>query len=316
MCLTNLLQLLASLLMLCVILPLFITVALVGSICYIFLIKYYLVAARDLKRLEDNRKAPVISHFSETINGTYIIRCFNKQKDFTEKFLSRQHDYVVSFVNMNYGGRFISCLTDIFAVIMITGVCIFSVLSRNFESSSSTDGKTIGLALSWGFSISTLLSQAFRLVADVDQQMNSVVRMKQYIDNNPAERSWTDPKPEKTWPHSGDYQLNNVTYKYREGLPNVIHNISFDIKPCEKIGVVGRTGAGKSTITLGLLRILELAENENVLPHLTQLAGAGIGPSHPDPQLSPALPLPALACRSAGLAVRLALHFYEPCSFC
>ena len=75
--------------MLCIILPLFVTVAVACSVIYVFLIKYYLVTARDLKRLEDVRKAPVISHFSETINGTYLIRSFHKEKMFTDKLLDR-----------------------------------------------------------------------------------------------------------------------------------------------------------------------------------------------------------------------------------
>jgi len=64
----------------------------------------------------------------------------------------------------------------------------------------------------------------------------------------------------KEWPKNGNFSVNNVTYKYRPDLPEVIKSVSFKIKPFEKIGIVGRTGSGKSTMTLGLLRILEMAE--------------------------------------------------------
>ncbi len=63
------------------------------------------------------------------------------------------------------------------------------------------------------------------------------------------------------WPDRGQYDIQNISYKYRPELPTVIKNISFDIKSKAKIGIVGRTGSGKSTMTLGLLRILELANN-------------------------------------------------------
>ena len=94
--------------------------------------------------------------------------------------------------------------------------------------------------------------------------MNAVVRLYQYIDNNPSEKDFQVPAPIKNpWPDHGVYNVKNISYKYRPELPLVIKKISFDIKENAKIGIVGRTGSGKSTMTLGLLRILELTENED-----------------------------------------------------
>ena len=94
--------------------------------------------------------------------------------------------------------------------------------------------------------------------------MVSVVRLYEYIDNNPSEKSFEDKKPEQAvWPSKGDYTVDNVSYRYRPELPLVLKNLKFDIQSKEKIGVVGRTGSGKSTLTLGLLRILEMTENDD-----------------------------------------------------
>lgn len=92
--------------------------------------------------------------------------------------------------------------------------------------------------------------------------MNAVVRLYDYIDHNPKEKDFNDPPPKaEQWPKHGVYQIDKISYKYRPELPLVIKDLSFDIKENAKIGIVGRTGSGKSTMTLGLLRILEIAEN-------------------------------------------------------
>ena len=104
--------------------------------------------------------------------------------------------------------------------------------------------------------------------------MVSVVRLYQYIDNNPSQKDFNEPKPQiEPWPNEGNYQIANVSYRYRPELPLVLKRLTFDIKAKEKIGVVGRTGSGKSTLTLGLLRILEMTENDDGSAGQIQLDG-------------------------------------------
>lgn len=176
--------------------------------------------------------------------------------------MSLQYQYIVAFVNSNYGNRFINSYTSLFATLIITGVALFAVLSRNVDY-LSVDSAYLGLVLTWGFQVSQLLSMAFVLAADLEQAMNAVIRVLQYIDNNPQEAEWNAPKAPEKWPVQADYDIKNISYKYRENLPHVINSISLQIAPREKIGVVGRTGAGKSTIALGLLRIIEISEGKD-----------------------------------------------------
>lgn len=195
--------------------------------------------------------------------------------------MSLQYQYIVAFVNSNYGNRFINSYTSLFATLIITGVALFAVLSRNVDY-LSVDSAYLGLVLTWGFQISQLLSMAFVLAADLEQAMNAVIRVLQYIDNNPQEAEWNAPKAPEKWPVQADYDIKNISYKYRENLPHVINSISLQIAPREKIGVVGRTGAGKSTIALGLLRIIEISEGKDVSSQ----------PPLPHPRLSPIKNLP------------------------
>ncbi|KAL4440937.1 hypothetical protein ABPG74_009350 [Tetrahymena malaccensis] len=258
---TNIIQLIATCIMIGIILPLFFIVFFITFFIYVRIIGYYLITAREIKRLEANTRAPVISHYQESINGLYVIRAFGKEKDFIQKMLLNERDYIISFTNMNYTNRWISIITEIFALVIISGTAYFGVLSKQFNYQSN--GSLIGLALTYSFQISAILSFTLKLIADTESGMNAVVRMLQYIEKNPQENDWRSQKPIEKWPQQGQYQVDKITYKYRDELPTVINGISFDIKNNEKIGVVGRTGSGKSTLTLGLMRILELIQDND-----------------------------------------------------
>lgn len=154
-------------------------------------------------------------------------------------------------------------VTDLFSILTIAAAGYFGVSSVALNIGTESTN-LIGLALVWGLQISTILSFTLRVMADTESNMNAVVRLYDYVDNNPSEASFEERKPANDkWPDQGEYKINNISYKYRPELPTVIKNISFDIESRAKIGIVGRTGSGKSTMTLGLLRILELAQNED-----------------------------------------------------
>lgn len=147
-------------------------------------------------------------------------------------------------------------MTDLFSVTTIAATGFFGVLSVAANLGSSSNN-LVGLALVWSLQINGIMSFTLRLLADTESCMNSVVRLYEYIDNNPSEKSFDDRPPANSpWPSEGNYTITNVSYKYRPELPLVLKKVSFDIRSKEKIGVVGRTGSGKSTLTLGLLRIL------------------------------------------------------------
>lgn len=120
----------------------------------------------------------------------------------------------------------------------------------------------MGLILTWTLQLAMLLPFTMKVLADVESNMTAILRILDYIENNPQERSWNEPKvKDKEWPKVGVLQAKNITFKYGEKLPEIIKGIDFEFKPNEKIGVVGRTGSGKSTLTLGIMRILELSKN-------------------------------------------------------
>ena len=117
----------------------------------------------------------------------------------------------------------------------------------------------IALAISWSLGIVLALSWLVKMTSDAENSMASVWRIIDYEENLPKEAEFENPKAPDNWPSQGCVEAKRIAYRYREGLPKVLHDISFAFKSNEKIGVVGRTGSGKSTLTLALLRILEIA---------------------------------------------------------
>lgn len=100
-------------------------------------------------------------------------------------------------------------------------------------------------------------------MSEVVKGMSSIQRVKEYIDFNDFEADFAIPEPVKAWPATGEIEIKDVSVRYREKLPLVLNKLSFNINNKENVGIIGRTGSGKSTFLLTLTRILELAENEN-----------------------------------------------------
>lgn len=136
----------------------------------------------------------MIGHISETINGTFVIRAFNKTDKFIEAYYSKQKNYMVSIVNQNICNRWINIVTDLFSVLTIAATGFFGVMSAALDF-GSTSYNLIGLALVWSLQINGIMSFTLRLLADTESNMNSVVRLYEYIDNNPSEKSFEEKVP-------------------------------------------------------------------------------------------------------------------------
>jgi ABC-type multidrug transport system fused ATPase/permease subunit len=252
----NLLTLFSSIVIISVATPVYLVVAFLSGLVYYKLIGLYMNSSREIKRLDALSRAPLIGHISETINGTYVIRAFNKTSNFIEQYYTKQTAYIVCIVNQNICNRWINIVTDLFSVVTIAATGMFGVLSVSMDLGQSSNNM-VGLALVWALQINGIMSFTLRLLADTESNMNAVVRLYDYIDNNPTEKSFDQNLPRtENWPQEGNYQIKDVSYKYRPELPLVLKKLTFDISTNQKIGIVGRTGSGKSTMTLALLRIL------------------------------------------------------------
>ncbi|XP_021961754.1 multidrug resistance-associated protein 1 isoform X2 [Folsomia candida] len=235
--------------------PIFIAVILPVGLLYYFVQRFFVASSRQLKRIESVTRSPIYSHFSETISGAPTIRAYAAQDRFIveseEKVDYNQVPYFPSVV----ANRWIAVRLEFIGNMIIFFAALFAVLGRDTLSSG-----LVGLSVSYALQITSSLYGLVRWTSEVETNIVAVERIKEYGEV-PQEAAFEirDHKPPKLWPESGQVKFDQYQTRYRPGLDLVLRNVTCTINPGEKIGIVGRTGAGKSSFTLALLRIIEAA---------------------------------------------------------
>ncbi|KAH6766392.1 multidrug resistance-associated protein 4 [Perilla frutescens var. hirtella] len=215
---------------------------------------YYLSTSRELTRLDSITKAPVIHHFSESITGVMTIRCFRKQESFCNENVHRVNANLRMDFHNNGSNEWLGFRLEL----MGSFILCMSALFMTILPSSIIAPENVGLALSYGLSLNSTLFWAIYMSCFLENKMVSVERIKQFT-VIPSEAEWKkkDSLPPPNWPTRGDVELRNVQVRYRPDTPLVLKGITLSISGGEKIGVVGRTGGGKSTLIQVLFRLVE-----------------------------------------------------------
>ena len=146
--------------------------------------------------------------------------------------------------------RWLAIITETMGNVITFATAIFAVTSHTIDPSE------VGLIITYALQVTSVLNYLVRYISEVETNIVAVERINEYSDI-PQEAAWNSKegeKPEKDWPPSGAVNFSEYAMRYREGLDLVIKGISCDVKGGEKIGIVGRTGAGKSSMTLALFR--------------------------------------------------------------
>lgn len=229
----------------------------VGGLFVVYLATstYYRASAREIKHLDSLGRSKVFSHFGETLTGVSTIVAYGEQDRFlktNEDCLNRMNAaYFLTLVNQRWLSVRLdgvgACIT-----IVVTILCV----THQFSISPSS----VGLVISSLLQIVSFMSLVVRNMATVENNMNAVERIYHYADKLETEAEFYIPEtaPPPTWPSEGRITFNKVVMSYQPGLPPVLKDISFSVKKGEKIGICGRTGAGKSTIMNALYRMSEL----------------------------------------------------------
>jgi ABC-type multidrug transport system fused ATPase/permease subunit len=226
---------------------------------------YFQSTVREVKRLDAITRSPVYAQFSETLNGAASIRAYNlydRMAIKSGKAVDANIRYMV--VNMS-SNRWLSIRLEFLGGLMIWITATLAVFGNAQASEQAAFAPQMGLLLSYTLNITFLMMLTLRLASLVENCFNAVERLGNYIDT-PSEAPLVIEgyRPPPAWPTDGAIEFQNVVMRYRPGLPPVIHGLSFKIHPMEKIGVVGRTGAGKSSMINILFRIVE-AESGHIL---------------------------------------------------
>ncbi|XP_077258461.1 multidrug-Resistance like Protein 1 isoform X5 [Temnothorax americanus] len=238
--------------------PIFVVVILPIGAIYYFIQRFYVATSRQLKRLESVSRSPIYSHFSESVTGAQIIRAYGVQEQFIHESENRVDFNQVCYFPSIIANRWLAVRLEMVGNLIIFFAALFAVLSRNTMSSG-----LVGLSVSYALQITQTLNWLVRMTSDVETNIVAVERIKEYGETA-QEAPWknTEYTPPKEWPKHGRVDFKNFKVRYREGLDLVLNGLTFSVLGGEKIGIVGRTGAGKSSLTLSLFRIIEAAHGK------------------------------------------------------
>ncbi|KAF9961648.1 hypothetical protein BGZ70_008234 [Mortierella alpina] len=245
---------LSTFILISVIFPYFLIPLVPMLLFYYYAAIYYRSSSRELKRIDSILRSSLYAHFSETLSGLATIRAYREQ----ERFMGR-NAYFIDLENrpyfMSYSiQRWLGVRLETIANTLVLCTSLLGVCARY-----NIDPAIIGLVLSYSMSVTGTFNWCVRQYAEVENNMNAVERLHHYANELTVEADVIIPdnRPADNWPSTGAISIRHLEMRYRPELPSVLHDLSLDIKGGEKIGVVGRTGAGKSSIMMALFRLVE-----------------------------------------------------------
>eukprot|EP00005_Dracoamoeba_jomungandri_P014183 CAMPEP_0174262580 /NCGR_PEP_ID=MMETSP0439-20130205/13739_1 /TAXON_ID=0 /ORGANISM="Stereomyxa ramosa, Strain Chinc5" /LENGTH=1412 /DNA_ID=CAMNT_0015347351 /DNA_START=291 /DNA_END=4529 /DNA_ORIENTATION=- len=228
---------------------------------YFTMQQYYIRSSREMKRLDSISRSPIYAHFSETLAGVSTIRAFNRQEQFiveNEKRLdANQRAFFASLV----ANRWLGIRVEFIGTAVVTLAALFAVLETD-----NIDPGLAGLSITYALNITGTLNWLVRMSTEAETQLVAVERVIQYTHlETEAAPIVMSTMPPPDWPQRGEVQFNDFKLRYREGLELVLKGITCRIAAREKVGIVGRTGAGKSSLMLALFRLVEAASGNIVI---------------------------------------------------
>ncbi|KAI5868128.1 ABC transporter type 1, transmembrane domain-containing protein [Durotheca rogersii] len=238
--------------------PAFVALIIPLSAVYYWVQRYYLRTSRELKRLDSVSRSPIYAHFQESLGGISTIRAYRQQERFEKENEWRVDSNLKAYFPSISSNRWLAIRLELLGAIIILAAAGFSIIS--VTNHGRLTAGMVGLAMSYALQITTSLNWIVRQTVEVETNIVSVERVLEYA-RLPSEAPEIIPRhrPPVSWPANGAVQFHNYSTRYRPGLDLVLKNINVDIQSHEKIGVVGRTGAGKSSLALALFRLIEPA---------------------------------------------------------
>lgn len=217
--------------------------------------QYFKKTSRELKRLEGITRTPVYNLFGETLSGLPTIRAFKMQEAFKRLNKKVVDENANLFLTYWCASRWLATRLDLLSVVIIFVVTLYLVATKGDVGSL-----TSGISLTYALMLTSVIQWVMRSVDRTDNAMTSVERLMHFRgiaqeDENGALAS--EVIPGSSWPMQGSVRFSSLCLRYRAELPLVLRGVDMDIDAGEKVGICGRTGAGKSSLMVALFRICE-----------------------------------------------------------
>uniref|UniRef100_A0A8C4N8Z1 ABC-type glutathione-S-conjugate transporter n=1 Tax=Eptatretus burgeri TaxID=7764 RepID=A0A8C4N8Z1_EPTBU len=235
--------------------PLFSVVVLPLGVFYHFVQRVYVASLRQLRRLDSVSRSPIYSHFGETLSGLPVIRASGHSHRFLQQNFDILNENMLSIYMWIISNRWLAIRLDLVGTLVVFFAALFAVLSRGQLLAG-----VVGVSITYALNVTQTLNWLVRQTSELETNVIAVERVDEYS-HAETEAQWVlEQRPPPEWPQYGNIVFENYSLRYQPDLELVLEDITCSMHPAEKVGVVGRSGSGKSSLINGLFRVLEAAE--------------------------------------------------------
>ncbi|XP_048874207.1 ATP-binding cassette sub-family C member 9 isoform X1 [Brienomyrus brachyistius] len=233
------------------------------SIAFYFIQKYFRVASRDLQDLDDSTQLPLLCHFSETAEGLTTIRAFRHESRFKQRMLELTDTNNTAYLFLSAANRWLEVRTDYLGAVIV----LMAALASIWHSSGELKSGLVGLGLTYALTVTNYLNWVVRNLADLEVQMAAVKKVNSFLstESENYEGSMDTSQVPEDWPQHGEIKIQNLCVRYDPSLKPVLKHVNAFIKPGQKVGICGRTGSGKSSLSLAFFNMVDMFEGKIVI---------------------------------------------------
>ncbi|XP_055508829.1 ATP-binding cassette sub-family C member 9-like [Leucoraja erinacea] len=243
--------------------PIFVVALLPFCVAFYFIQKYFRVASKDLQELDDGTQLPLLCHFSETAEGLTTIRAFRHESRFKQHMLELIDANNIAYLFLSAANRWLEVRTDYLGAYIVLTAALASIAYSKYGISPAY----VGLGLTYALTLCNYLNWVVRNLADLEVQMGAVKKVNSFlnIESENYEGTMDPSQVPEDWPQQGEIKIHDLCVRYDPTLKPVLKHVKAYITPGQKVGICGRTGSGKSSLSLAFFRMVDIFEGKIVI---------------------------------------------------
>ncbi|KAM9823722.1 LOW QUALITY PROTEIN: ATP-binding cassette sub-family C member 9 [Neosynchiropus ocellatus] len=232
------------------------------GVAFYFIQKYFRVASKDLQDLDDSTQLPLLCHFSETAEGLTTIRAFRHEARFKQRMLELTDTNNTAYLFLSAANRWLEVRTDYLGAVLVLAAAVAAM-----HSNDNPDASKVGLALTYALTMTNYLNWVVRNLADLEVQMAAVKKVNSFLstESENYEGTMDASQVPENWPHNGEIKIRDLCVRYDPMLKPVLKHVNAYIQPGQKVGICGRTGSGKSSLSLAFFNMVDIFEGKIII---------------------------------------------------
>ncbi|XP_077957500.1 ATP-binding cassette sub-family C member 9 isoform X3 [Gasterosteus aculeatus] len=234
------------------------------AVAFYFIQKYFRVASKDLQDLDDSTQLPLLCHFSETAEGLTTIRAFRHEARFKQRMLELTDTNNTAYLFLSAANRWLEVRTDYLGAVIVLSAAGTSIWASGYGFYS---GGLVGLGLTYALTVTNYLNWVVRNLADLEVQMAAVKKVNSFLgtESENYEGTMDASQVPENWPQDGEIKIQDLSVRYDPVLKPVLKHVNMFIEPGQKVGICGRTGSGKSSLSLAFFNMVDIYEGKIVI---------------------------------------------------